>query len=379
VGSSVLARALARARARGGPTSSLAGAVAGDVATVPLPADPTTTDADPTTAPPHEMILQSVDFFPAPVADPYVLGRVVAVHALSDLHAAGARPLSALAMATLTLASARLMEEDLFQLLCGMDSVLGPEGCRLAGGHTTEGPETVAGLAVTGVAPLVVGEDGVRHRVAMRGKGPLAPGDGLVLSKALGTGALLAAGERGLVPARHIAGAWEQMQRSNGPASAVAAARGATACTDVTGFGLAGHLGEMLAESPGCSVRLMACDLPVLRGAADLGARGARGALGGEAGGALSSLHADNAALVARLLVAPGPDLETVAAAWPSWPLLADPQTSGGLLIAVPGGRAAAEALAADLRAGGDARAAVVGDVVPGDGGIELILEWRVP
>ena len=123
----------------------------------------------------------------------------------------------------------------------------------MSGGHTTEGPEAVMGFAVTGV------EDGPRMR-----KGPMRPRDALVLTKALGTGALLAAGMRGAAKGRWVAAALAQMQVSNAGAARVAREASVMACTDVTGFGLLGHLKEMLNASPGVGVELGECHDHVL-------------------------------------------------------------------------------------------------------------------
>jgi len=369
VGSSVLARALSRAKAHleGGPgTDRDAGGDPGEGGAAgspgpgrapgpPVPETPAGARFDvfgpgaPEDAAVVQVpeaaggrIVQSVDFLRAPVGDMFALGRLAAVHSLSDVHAMGGRATTALAMCTVAEAGEALVEEDLFQMLCGAGEVLAAEGCALAGGHTTEGPEAVLGFSVTGYVDA--GRDPLR-------KGPMRPGDALVLTKALGTGALLAAGMRGQALGRDVGAAVAQMQVSNRGASEAAVGFGASACTDVTGFGLLGHLAEMMDASPGVSVTLDAAAVPLLGGAADCVVRK----------GVLSSLHAANARVTALVQ-----DFEDFAAAWPAWPLLVDPQTAGGLLFAVR--EADAGAAVAALRAQGLGSAAIIGRVDAGTG-----------
>ncbi|WP_051340541.1 selenide, water dikinase SelD [Azospirillum halopraeferens] len=279
------------------------------------------------------LLVQTVDHFRAFVDDPYVFGRIAANHALGDIHAMGAQPLAALAIAAVPPHAPALVEEDLFRMLAGARAVLEAAGARLVGGHSGEAAEPALGFAVTGAV----------HPDRILRKGGLRAGDRLVLTKALGTGTLLAAAMRGRVPARHVAAALEAMQRPAGPAAACLMAHGATAATDVTGFGLYGHLMEMLEASDADAV-LDADAIPALPGA-----------LGTLASGVVSTLHPANAAAAPHLRGGP-----RVA-------LLFDPQTAGGLLAGIPAGRAAACVTA--LRALGCADAAVIGAVtgaVPG-------------
>ncbi len=275
-------------------------------------------------------VLQTVDMFPAPVADPWLAGRIAAAHALGDLHASGARPVAALAIASLPVAAPALLEEELFQLLHGAGSVLGPAGAPLLGGHTAEGAELALGFALTGVSEAPLGKAGLRV------------GDALVLTKPLGTGVVLAGAMRGLAPAPWVEATLAAMQRDAGAAAAVLRAHGASACTDVTGFGLAGHLGEMLAAS---HVAARLGDVPALPGALALLGQGVR-----------STAHAGNAGYAA-----PWVGGAEVPALW------LDPQTSGPLLAGVPAGQAAA--CVAALHAAGQGGAAIVGNVtMPGPG-----------
>ena len=215
--------------------------------------------------PAGQVLVQSVDFFRTFIDDPFVFGEIAAVHALGDVWAMGARPHSALALAVVPAAAERLMEEDLFQMLAGARSVLDAAGCALIGGHSGEGPEAALGFSVNGLV------DPAR---ALR-KGGLRIGDRLVLTKPLGTGVLFAAAMRGAARATWIEGALASMRRPSGPAAERFAALGAHACTDVTGFGLAGHLAEMIrATGKDVAVELSLEALPVLPGAAELFARG---------------------------------------------------------------------------------------------------------
>ena len=226
----------------------------------------------------------------------------------------GAKPHSALALAVVPAAAERLMEEDLFQMLSGARRVLDQAGCALIGGHSGEGPEAALGFSVNG---LVVAAAALR-------KGGLRPGDRLVLTKPLGTGVVFAAAMRGAARGTWIATALASMRLPSSAAAETLVAAGAHACTDVTGFGLAGHLAEMIRASghgEEVSVDLHLDALPALDGAVELFAQGFA-----------SSLQPDN--LRARHLIE-GMD---VHANHPKLPLLFDPQTAGGLLAAVPAG-----------------------------------------
>lgn len=273
--------------------------------------------------PPGLAVVQSVDHFRAFLDDPFVFGEIAAAHALSDIHAMGARPWTALAVAAVP--HGPRAGDDLAMMMRGAARVLAADGCALVGGHSGEAAEMALGFAVTGL---------VAPEAAWRKSG-LRAGDALVLTKKLGTGIILAAQMRGLARARWLAAALESMRRSNAAAADILRAHGAVACTDVTGFGLAGHLNEMLRAS-GTGATLRAAALPVLDGAAELAASGVASTLA-PANLAASGLGAD------------------VTDA-----LLADPQTSGGLLAGIAPDRAGA--CRAALRAAG-LDAAIIGTV----------------
>src|SRR5271170_2163478 len=244
-------------------------------------------------------LLQTVDFFRAMVDDPYLFGRIAATHSLGDIYAMGGQPETALAIATLPAARPDIVEHDLLNMLRGGLDVLEPAGAVLIGGHSAEGAELALGFAVTGRAPTG----------RLLRKGGLRPGDRLILTKPLGTGVILAADGRGLASARAVEDALATMVQSAAASAACLLAHGATACTDVTGFGLLGHLLEMLRASE-MDAALDPEAIPALDGALDCFARGIA-----------SSLHADNLAALAAL---------DAGEAHPIAALLIDPQTAGG-------------------------------------------------
>ena len=282
-----------------------------------------------------QLSVHTVDYFRANIDDPYVFGRIAANHALGDIHAMGAEPQAALAIATVPYGLEAKVEADLAAMMTGANEVLREARCALAGGHTSEGAELALGFALTG---LVAREAVVR-------KSGLVPGDALILTKPIGTGALLAAHMRAKAKARWVAQALAHMQVSNGEAAAILRAHGVHAMTDVTGFGLIGHLVEMLRASR-AGAKLSLRSVPLLDGLAETIAKGI-----------FSSLQPQNVRL--RRAIS---NIET-AGAEPLFPALFDPQTAGGLLAGIP--REAVPACVAALRAAGYGAAAVIGEVVP--------------
>jgi selenide,water dikinase len=276
--------------------------------------------------PAGKLLVQSADHFRAFLDDPFVFGQVAAAHALSDLHAMGARPWTALAIAAVPFGPGAKMRVDLSAMLLGASQVLTADGCALVGGHSGEADEAALGFAVCGLA-----EPGELTR-----KSGLRPGDALILTKPLGTGIVLAAHMRGLTRAAWLAATVRSMCVTNAAAARILRAHGVTACTDVTGFGLAGHLAEMTRAS-GVAATLWRDLVPVLPGALELAAQGVESTLAGENARAVPNLSAE-----------------------PRERVLIDPQTSGGLLGGVPAGQA--EACVRALNAAG-MTAAVVGVV----------------
>ncbi len=277
--------------------------------------------------------LQTVDAFRPFLDDPYLLGRIAAVNAVSDVLAKGGRPRQCMALVTLDDERPAPGEEQLFQILSGIRAVLDELDCSLVGGHTTVGEELFVGLAVVGEAEAperMLGLDGAR------------PGDRLILTKPLGTGVLLAAHMRAELRGSHLPAAIASMTRLNARAARLAIEHGAHACTDVTGFGLAGHLAAML-DGSGVDARLVV-EAPALPGAREALARGLR-----------STAHPAN-------LASFGGRLEGFVAGGAEEALLLDPQTSGGLLIAAPQG--VSEALVEALVAAGESRAESIGVII---------------
>ena len=272
----------------------------------------------------------SCDGFRTMIGDAYRFGRISAHHALNDLFAMGADARFALALATVPLMADAMMEEDLFQMMAGALAVFREHGVDLVGGHSAEGADL--GIAFTVFGGL--GGD-------VLAKGGLRVGEKLILTKPLGTGAVLAGAMRGKARARDVVAAIDSMDTSNASAVGVLRDHGVGGCTDVSGFGLAGHLAEMTRASNVGAV--LNGPLPALAGAADL-----------MASGIVSSLQRNNEQALDDFVIRKArPDAPTVR-------ILADPQTSGGLLAGVPA--AAASSCVGELRRLGYG-AAIVGEV----------------
>lgn len=266
--------------------------------------------------------------------DPRLMARLTALHALGDVWAMGAAPQVALAQVVLPPLGPELQARMLEEIMAEAAATFRAAGADVVGGHSTEGAELTVGFTVTGLARRVIGKGGAR------------PGDALVLTKPLGSGTILAA-EMTLarVPRLLLGEAWaaciDQMSRGQGDAAAILAPL-AHAMTDVTGFGLAGHLLEML-DASAAAATLWLEAIPLMPGALEL-ARAGQG----------SSLQPANLAAVSWRMTAPRD---------PRVDLLTDPQTCGGLLAAVPA--EAADGLVQALRAAGH-EAARIGEVTAG-------------
>ena len=291
-------------------------------------------------------VVHTVDSFRSMVDDPWVFGKIAANHALSDLFAMGATATTALAIATLPYGVEAVVETTLRDLLQGANEVLREAGVALVGGHTSEGAELSLGFAVNGVI-----DEGAILR-----KGGLEVGDALILTKALGTGTLFAADMRLAAKGRWIQGALHSMLQSNQQAALCLAEYRASAVTDVTGFGLLGHLVEMTRAS-NRSAALEIDRLPILDGARETAAQGI-----------LSSLQPQNVRLRRAL-----DDLDR-AARHPLYPLLFDPQTSGGLLAGLRAERV--PDCIARLRALGYEEATCIGRVTELDEDAPIRLEF---
>jgi selenide, water dikinase len=278
-------------------------------------------------------IVQTVDFFAPLVDDPHAYGRIAAANALSDVYALGARPLTALNIVGFP---AKVLPLSILEaILAGGAEACAEAGVTVVGGHTIDDAEPKFGLAVTGIV------DPAR---AVLNSGA-QPGDRLLLTKALGTGIVANAIKRGQATAEAIAEAVASMGKLNRIPSELMVRHRATACTDVTGFGLLSHLQNLLLAS-GAAAVLRANDVPVLRGARLLA----------EAGNFPGGTR--------RNLTAAG-DFVQFPEALPERVrlILADAQTSGGLLIACPAEESTS--LSADLLAAGFV-GAQIGEVVAG-------------
>jgi selenide,water dikinase len=252
-------------------------------------------------------IIGTLDFFPPLVDDPRTFGEIAAANALSDVFAMGGRVLFALSIAAFP---EDLPRDVLAEIFAGASSKVREAGGTLAGGHTIRDPEPKYGLAVVGAG----------HPDKLLRKGGAQPGDVLILTKRLGTGVLVSGSRQGRTSATDLAAAVDQMRTLNRAASDVLVSHGVRAATDVTGFGLLGH-GLEMARASGTRFVFEAAALPALPGALELAAAGV------ETGGA-----AHNRRFVAGALeVRKGVSAEMVT-------LAHDPQTSGGLLAAVPPG-----------------------------------------
>jgi selenide,water dikinase len=282
-------------------------------------------------------LVQTVDFFPPVVDDPYVFGAVAAANAMSDVYAMGGEVLLALNVAAFP---EDLPPEILSEIFLGGADKVAEAGGVIAGGHTVYDAEPKYGLAVTGVV----------HPARVVRKRGARPGDALVLTKPLGTGLILTAARNDAADQRHVDAAVASMLRLNRHAAHLALEAGVHAMTDVTGFGLAGHAWEVAAAS-GVRLALDAQALPALPGALDYA----------RAGVTMGGTRRNREGLAGHVTVAPGVAPEREA-------LLYDPQTSGGLLMALPedGARAVVEALRRDGLGGW-----IIGHVEPG-AGVEL-------
>jgi selenide,water dikinase len=294
-------------------------------------------DAAVVRVPPGKAMVHSVDFFRAFVDDPYLFGKVAANHALGDIFAMGAEAQSATAIATVPPGLDAKVEDLLFQMMTGAVEVLNEAGCALVGGHTGEGAELALGFAINGLI-----DD---NPDAILRKGGMQPGDALILTKPIGTGTLFAAHARLAAKGRWIDAALTSMMQSNRQGAQCLRDHSATACTDLTGFGLLGHLVEMTRPS-GVDAQISLSALPLLDGAVET-----------VAAGIVSSLQSANVRL--RRALRNQADFVN----HPRYPLIFDPQTAGGLLASVPADRAQACLVALHLC--GYPQAAIIGRVLP--------------
>jgi selenide,water dikinase len=262
---------------------------------------------------PDLAIVETVDFFPPVVDDPWTWGAVSAVNAMSDVYAMGGEVLFALAVAGFPRDFDKAVIAEVFR---GGAEKVAEAGGVIGGGHTVVDPEPKYGLCVTGRV----------HPDRIFIKGGLRPGDRLFLSKPLGTGVITTAAKNERAPADVLESAVRSMLRLNRVASHVAGQFGATGATDITGFGLLGHACEMI-EASGAGIALAAGSLPLLPGALALAETGSF------SGGMTRNRSYLDSALGPRLQIDPAVPAPLAA-------MLTEAETSGGLLFSIARDRA---------------------------------------
>lgn len=294
-------------------------------------------DAAVFSVPENKLLVQSVDSFRRFIDDDYLFGQIAANHALGDIFAMGATPHSAQAMVTLPFASEENVEQQLLHLMLGASKVFEAANIPIIGGHTAEGSELSLGFVVNGLA----------EPDTLLTKGGLQAGDVLVLTKPIGTGALFAADMRGQAKGTWVKSALETMLHSNQKASEVLFSHGAKACTDVTGFGLAGHLLEML-QASNCKAKIDLSTVPLLEGVIELMQKGF-----------FSSLHEQNKQIEQKMMAyieLAFEEDDTVLR-----DVLFDPQTAGGLLAGISASNA--KACLQELQALGYPQVCIIGEI----------------
>ncbi len=289
-------------------------------------------------------LVDTADFFPPMVDDPFTFGEIAAANALSDVYAMGARPVTALNLVAFPID--QLPGSVLLDILRGGLAKLQEAGTALVGGHSIVDKEVKYGLAVTGLVDPA--------RVVANGGA--MPGDSLVLSKPIGVGIVTTGIKRGGVSASAVEAAVASMTRLNRRAAELMIEADVHACTDITGFGLIGHASEM-ARAGGVSLEIIAARVPLIPGSEELCA----------AGFTPGGLENNRRSFTDSALI--GADVPAVIE-----DLLFDPQTSGGLLMALP--EAGAQALAERLSDEQDMAAAVIGRVAAqAEGGALVVVE----
>ncbi len=279
-------------------------------------------------------LVQTLDFITPVCDDPFEFGRIAACNSLSDVYAMGGRPVTAMNIVAFPLQKFSL--DILSKILDGGLSVMKEAGVQLLGGHSIDDPELKYGLSVTGV---------VHPEKVLRNNG-LKPGDSLVITKPLGTGIIATALKAGLAAEAILKGFIKSMGTLNRCAAEIMLKYNVNACTDVTGFGLAGHILEMI-EGTACSVVLDATKLPLLDGVVE------NAAMGLIPGG----LYRNRTYAGEKCIISENVSRELAD-------ILFDPQTSGGLLISLPDKKA--EEMVFEMKKAGIEQAAIIGKVIDG-------------
>jgi selenide,water dikinase len=281
-----------------------------------------------------QVVVKTVDQFRSFIDDPYLFGLIATNHALNDIFAMGAKPSVAMALVTLPYAENQILKSELSQLLSGVNETLGKCKVALVGGHTGEGSEMSIGMSITGFA----------NPEELLRKSGLKTGDAIILTRPLGSGALLAAHMRAKIEFKIISKMFATMVRTNEESSIILKNQNVSACTDVTGFGLLGHLGEM-AESSKVHIELYAESIPMYEGVLDVFAQNI-----------FSTLQTENKAYANKYLA----DYEDNA----TTDIMFDPQTSGGFIAGIDISKT--EFTVNLLKEAGDYSATVIGYVTTG-------------
>ena len=291
---------------------------------------------------PDTALVTTADFITPPVDDPYRFGAIAAANSLSDIYAMGGRPLTAL---NLVMFPARKLDVSVLrEILRGGADKVAESGACIAGGHTVEDAEPKYGLAVTGV----VHPDRILTNCGARA------GDALILTKPIGTGALFNAVvmRKATIEEAYPATVLDEIAALNAAAATVALEQGATSCTDITGFGLLGHMCEMMLPG-GVRARLSFSRIPLYPNAVEFYRRGVR-----------TGSNQPNLMMVQKHITF-SPNLTPHQRE-----VLVGPQTSGGLLFSLPADRAAAAVAALHER--GVTHASIIGEVIEGTPGIDV-------
>jgi selenide,water dikinase len=278
-------------------------------------------------------LVQTIDFITPIVDDPFSFGQIAAANSLSDVYAMGGKPLTALNL--MCFPRKKIELGVMTEILRGGLEKIHEAGTVLLGGHTVDDDELKYGLSVTGT---------IHPQKILTNKGS-RPGDVLILTKKIGTGIVATAAKAEMADPAALKIAVESMARLNKGAAQAMALSAVHACTDITGFGLIGHAGEM-ANGAGLSFHLFFSQIPLLPGTRDYADMGLI-----PAGAYCNRDHFGKATAFASQV----PETEQI--------LLFDPQTSGGLLIALPS--AEGEGLLRRLKDFGIQEAAIIGEAVP--------------
>jgi selenide,water dikinase len=287
----------------------------------------------------EQALVATTDFFMPIVDDPYDFGRIAATNAISDVYAMGGTPIMALAL--LGMPISQLPIEVIRRIVAGGESVCTAAGIPIAGGHTIDSVEPIYGLVALGIV----------HPGRVKKNSGAKAGDRLVLGKPLGVGIYSAALKKDRLDAAGYAEMIASTTKLNTPGMRLAGLDGVHALTDVTGFGLLGHLAE-IARGSRLAARVRYRDVPLLPGVEALAAQG----------------HVTGAS--GRNWAGYGKDVTLVGATDVQQALLTDPQTSGGLLVACA--PAAVDEVLSIFRADGFDRAAVIGELVAGSPGVAV-------